>query len=172
MRLGFLLLSSMFIANAATAKTDKPEKRTPFSVISQTARERGLTLVVLNISADSELQKEINADNGFQSRGDLMLWYGWIAAETNEASLWTRGFTVRITDYGRLRSPTDILTDVETLEELKSLLRPVSDMTEKKLSFDTGKKDKHGKAIRREFPVMFSIADRAKKHREKKAVKK
>jgi hypothetical protein len=47
-----------------------------------------------------------------------------------------------------------------------------AEVTAKKLSFDTGKKDKKGKAIRREFPVMFSIADRAKKHREKKAVKK
>lgn len=44
-----------------------------------------------------------------------------------------------------------------------------AEVTEKKLSFDTGKKDKKGKAIRREFPVMFDIADRAKKHREKKA---
>jgi uncharacterized membrane protein len=42
-------------------------------------------------------------------------------------------------------------------------------VTEKKLSFDTGKKDKKGKAIRREFPVMFSIADRARKHKAKKA---
>jgi len=47
-----------------------------------------------------------------------------------------------------------------------------AEVTEKKVSIDTGKKDKHGKEIRREFPVMFSIADRAKKHREKKAVKK
>lgn len=50
--------------------------------------------------------------------------------------------------------------------------KPKAEVTAKKLSFDTGKKDKHGKEIRREFPVMFSIADRAKKHREKKAVKK
>lgn len=45
-------------------------------------------------------------------------------------------------------------------------------MSEKNVSIDTGKKDKKGKAVRREFPVMFSIADRARKHKEKKAVKK
>ena len=45
-----------------------------------------------------------------------------------------------------------------------------AEVTAKKLSFDTGKKDKHGKAVRREFPVMFSIADRAKKHRAKKDI--
>ena len=38
--------------------------------------------------------------------------------------------------------------------------------------FDTRKKDKKGKEIRREFPVMFSIADRARKHKDKKAGKK
>jgi predicted S18 family serine protease len=47
-----------------------------------------------------------------------------------------------------------------------------AEVTAKKLSFDTGKKDKKGKAIRREFPVMFSIADRARKHKAKKAGKK
>lgn len=45
-------------------------------------------------------------------------------------------------------------------------------MSEKKVSIDTGKKDKHGKAIRREFPVMFDIASRAQKHKDKKAGKK
>ena len=46
--------------------------------------------------------------------------------------------------------------------------KPKADVTEKKLSFDTGKMDKHGKAVRREFPTMFSIADRARKHKAKK----
>ena len=50
--------------------------------------------------------------------------------------------------------------------------KPKATMTEKKISFDTGKKDKAGKKIVREFPVMFDIADRAKKHKAKKAVKK
>jgi hypothetical protein len=50
--------------------------------------------------------------------------------------------------------------------------KPKADVTEKKISFDTGKKDKKGKSVRREFPVMFSIADRARKHKDKKAGKK
>ena len=50
--------------------------------------------------------------------------------------------------------------------------KPKADVTEKKISFDTGKKDAKGKAIRREFPVMFDIAIRAQKHKDKKAGKK
>ena len=47
-----------------------------------------------------------------------------------------------------------------------------AEVSEKKLSFDTGKKDKKGKAIHREFPVMFSIAARSQKHKDKKVGKK
>lgn len=47
-----------------------------------------------------------------------------------------------------------------------------AEVREKKISFDTGKKDAKGKAIRREFPVMFNIAIRAQKHKDKKAGKK
>ena len=47
-----------------------------------------------------------------------------------------------------------------------------AEVTEKKLSFDTGKKDKKGKAIRREFPTMFNIAARSQKHKDKKVGKK
>ena len=43
---------------------------------------------------------------------------------------------------------------------------------EKKISFDTGKKDKKGKSVRREFPVMFDIALKSQKHKAKKAGKK
>lgn len=50
--------------------------------------------------------------------------------------------------------------------------KPKADVTEKKISFDTGKKDAKGKSVRREFPVMFDIAARSKKHKDKKAVKK
>ena len=50
--------------------------------------------------------------------------------------------------------------------------KPKADVTEKKISFDTGKKDKKGKSVRREFPVMFDIAQRAQKHKAKKAGKK
>ncbi len=50
--------------------------------------------------------------------------------------------------------------------------KPKADVTEKKISFDTGKKDKNGKSVRREFPVMFDIASRAQKHKAKKAGKK
>ena len=50
--------------------------------------------------------------------------------------------------------------------------KPKADVTEKKISFDTGKKDKKGKSVRREFPVMFDIASRAQKHKDKKAGKK
>ena len=46
--------------------------------------------------------------------------------------------------------------------------RAKAEATEKKISFDTGKKDKAGRRIVREFPVMFDIAARAKKHSEKK----
>jgi hypothetical protein len=47
--------------------------------------------------------------------------------------------------------------------------RPKVEVTDKKLFLDTGKKDKGGKAITREFPTMFDIADKARKIREKKA---
>ena len=50
--------------------------------------------------------------------------------------------------------------------------KPKADVTEKKISFDSGKKDAKGKAIRREFPVMFNIAARSQKHKAKKAGKK
>ena len=43
--------------------------------------------------------------------------------------------------------------------------KPKAEVSEKKISFDTGKKDAKGKAIRREFPMMFDIADRAQKYR-------
>lgn len=164
----FLLLACKFVANAA------PQKRTPFSVIADSARERGLTLVVLNIGVDSALQKEINADNGFQSRADLVLFFGWIDAD-NAAAQWTKGFDVRITNYGLRASPADIMTNVSSLQELKALLKPlkpVAEVTARAVKVDTGRKDQNGKAIRREFPVMFSIADRARKHREKKAKQK
>lgn len=163
----FLLLSCLFVANAA------PQKRTPFSVIAETARERGLTLVVLNIGVDSALQKEINADNGFQSRADLMLFFGWIDAD-NEAAQWTKGFTVRITDYGRRASPSDIMTNVSSLWELKALLKPLkpeAEITARAVKVDTGRKDAKGKAVTREFPVMFDIAKRAQDKRAQKQKK-
>jgi uncharacterized membrane protein len=50
--------------------------------------------------------------------------------------------------------------------------KPKADVTEKKISFDIGKKDAKGKSIRREFPTMFNIADRSKKHKDKKVGKK
>jgi len=50
--------------------------------------------------------------------------------------------------------------------------KPKADVTEKKISFDSGKKDKKGKAIRREFPTMFNIAARSQKHKDKKVGKK
>ena len=43
-----------------------------------------------------------------------------------------------------------------------------AEVADKRLSFDTGKKDKKGKAIRREFPTMFDIAARSKKRRAEK----
>ena len=100
-----------------------------------------------------------------------MLWYGWIDAE-NDAAQWTKGFTVRITDYGRRASPSDIMTNVSSLRELKALLKPlkpVAEVTALAVKVDTGRKDQNGKAVVREFPVMFSIADRARKHKAKKA---
>ena len=47
-----------------------------------------------------------------------------------------------------------------------------AEVSEKKISFDTGKKDKKGKSVRREFPVMFDIALKSQKHKDKKAGKK
>ena len=49
--------------------------------------------------------------------------------------------------------------------------KPKATMTEKKISFDTGKKDKAGKKIVREFPVMFDIAKRSQDKRAQKQKK-
>ena len=46
--------------------------------------------------------------------------------------------------------------------------KPKATLTEKKISFDTGKKDKAGKKIVREFPVMFDIAGKAKAAKSKR----
>ena len=160
-----LIISAILVQAVTLFAWAAPQKRTPFSVIAEGARERGLTLVVLNIGVDSALQKEINADNGFQSRSDLMLFFGWIDAD-NDAAQWTKGFTVRITDYGRRASPSDIMTNVSSLRELKALLKPLkpeAEITARAVKVDTGRKDAKGKAVTREFPVMFDIARRAQK---------
>ena len=94
-----------------------------------------------------------------------MLFFGWIDAD-NDAAQWTKGFTVRITDYGRRASPSDIMTNISSLRELKALLKPLkpeAEITARAVKVDTGRKDAKGKAVTGEFPVMFDIARRAQK---------
>ena len=54
----------------------------------------------------------------------------------------------------------------------KAKAKAKAEVSEKKISFDSGKKDAKGKSVRREFPTMFNIAARSQKHKDKKAGKK
>jgi hypothetical protein len=91
-------------------------------LLIRNARERGLTLVVLDTLQTDPITGEINADDDFYGHPQLSRWEGFVDRDgPRPVRQWTRGHTARVTKFSTNGDVIqDEVFDVKTLAELKA----------------------------------------------------